>query len=130
MTEIKIEPKNKYRTIEVSGKKMISTDWKKTFLVEDDFNEKDMDWDKFLDTKPVSFPPNPGDVPKTYWYEITGVVEGEEYSETSSHTFDTSPHKLIRDGKTFHTQNIRDDKGTWTKKIKGFFFSTQTELDM
>ena len=110
-----MEVKEKYRTVEVSGKRIITTDWKETILVEDDFNEKDFDWDKFFDVEPKTY----GE--KTYKGEITDVVEGEEYSETSSHDFGTSPHKLItQDGEEYHTDCVRDDKGVWTKKIVGF----------
>ena len=120
-----MEVKEKYRTIEVSGKRIVSTDWNEKFLVEDDFNEKDFDWDKFFGVRPITYQ-NDGKgetgVPSTYSGEITDVVEGEEYSETSSHDFGTSPHKLItQDGETFHTDCVRDDKDVWTKKIVGFY---------
>ena len=113
-----MEVKEKYRTIEVSGKRIVSTDWNEKFLVEDDFNEKDFDWDKFFGVRPITYQ-NDGKgetgVPSTYSGEITDVVEGEEYSETSSHDFGTSPHKLItQDGETFHTDCVRDDKDVWT----------------
>ena len=119
-----MEVKEKYRTVEVSGKRIITTDWKETFLVEDDFNEKDFDWDKFFNVGLQGLhhvEPRTYDE-KTYTGEITDVVEGEEYSETSSHDFGTSPHKLItQDGETFHTDCVRDDKGILTKKIVGFY---------
>ncbi len=120
-----MEVKEKYRTIEVSGKRIVSTDWNEKFLVEDDFNEKDFDWDKFFGVRPITYQ-NDGKgengVPSTYSGEITDVVEGEEYSETSSHDFGTSPHKLItQDGETYSTNCVRDDKGVWTKTIKGFY---------
>ena len=119
--------KEKYRTIEVSGKRIVETDWKDSFLVEDDFNEKDFDWDKFFDVKPITYQMDgkgESGVPSTYSGEITDVVEGEEYSETSSHDFGTSPHKLItQDGETYSTNCVRDDKGVWTKEIKGFYQS-------
>ena len=111
-----MEVKEKYRTIEVSGKRIVSTDWKQKFLVEDDFNEKDFDWDKFFDVEPKTYDN------ETFAEEITDVVEGEIYSETSSHDFGTSPHKLItQDGETYSTNCVRDDKGVWTKTIKGFY---------
>ena len=110
-----MEVKEKYRTIKVYGKRTITTDWEDKFLVEDDFNEKDFDWDKFFDVEPKTYDE------ETYSSEITDVVEGEEYSETSSLDFGTSPHKLItQDGEEYHTDCVRDDKGTWTKKIEGF----------
>ena len=119
-----MEVKEKYRTVEVSGKRIITTDWKETFLVEDDFNEKDFDWDKFFNVGLQGLhhvEPRTYDE-KTYTGEITDVVEGEEYSETSSHDFGTSPHKLItQDGETYSTNCVRDDKGVWTKEIKGFY---------
>ena len=120
-----MEVKEKYRTIEVSGKRIVSTDWNEKFLVEDDFNEKDFDWDKFFKVRTITYQ-NDGKgengVPSTHSGEITDVVEGEEYSETSSHDFGTSPHKLItQDGETFHTDCVRDDKDVWTKKIVGFY---------
>jgi hypothetical protein len=122
--------KEKYRTIEVSGKRIVETDWKDSFLVEDDFNEKDFDWDKFFDVKPITYQMDgkgESGIPTTYSSEIKDVVEGEEYSETSSHDFGTSPHKLItQDGETYHTDSVRDDKGTWTKEIKGFYQSWDT----
>ena len=122
-----MEVKEKYRTIEVSGKWIVSTDWKQKFLVENDFNEKDFDWDKFFKVRTITYQ-NDGKgengVPSTHSGEITDVVEGEEYSETSSHDFGTSPHKLItQDGETYHTDTVRDDKGVWTKEIKGFYQS-------
>ena len=111
-----MEVKEKFRTVEVSGKRIITTDWKETFLVEDEFNEKDFDWDKFFGVEPKTYDE------KTYTGKITDVVEGEEYSETSSHVFDTAPHKLItQDGEEYSTNCVRDDKGTWTKKIKRFY---------
>ena len=123
-----MEVKEKYRTIEVSGKRIVSTDWNEKFLVEDDFNEKDFDWDKFFNVEPKTYPlsilegGHPKKVGGTYSKEITDVVEGEEYSETSSHDFGTSPHKLItQDGETYSTNCVRDDKGVWTKTIKGFY---------
>ena len=111
-----MEVKEKYRTIEVSWNRIVSTVSKHSFLVEDDFNEKDFDWDKFFDVEPRTYDEI------TYTDKITDVVEGEEYSETSSHDFGTSPHKLItQDGETFHTDCVRDDKDVWTKKIEGFY---------
>lgn len=119
-----MEVKEKYRTIEVNVKHITSYDSKKKFLVEDDFNEKDFDWDKFFGVSPITYQ-NDGKgesgVPTTHSGEITDVVEGEEYSETSSHDFHTSPHKLItQDGEEYFTDCVRDDKGIWTKKIEGF----------
>ena len=120
-----MEVKEKYRTIEVSGKKIVETDWKDSFLVEDDFNEKDFDWEKFFDVKPITYQMDgkgESGIPTTYSREITDVVEGEKYSETSSHDFTDSPHKLLtQDGETYSTDCVRDDKGTWTKEIKGFY---------
>ena len=120
-----MEVKEKYRTIEVSGKRIVSTDWKQKFLVENNFNEKDFDWDKFFEVRTITYQ-NDGKgengVPSTHSGEITDVVEGEEYSESSSHDFGTSPHKLItQDGEEYHTKCVRDEKGTWTKKIEGFY---------
>jgi hypothetical protein len=110
-----MEVKEKYRTIKVYGKRTITTDWEDKFLVEDDFNEMDFDWDKFFDVEPKTYDE------ETYSSEITDVVEGEEYSETSSHDFGTSPHNLItQDGEKYSTNCVRDDKGVWTKKIEGF----------
>ena len=110
-----MEVKEKYRTIKVYGKRTITTDWEDKFLVEDDFNEKDFDWDKFFDVEPKTYDE------ETYSSEITDVIEGEEYSETSSHDFGTSPHNLItQDGEKYSTNCVRDDKGVWTKKIEGF----------
>ena len=97
-----MEVKEKYRTIEVSGKRIVSTDWKQKFLVEDDFNEGDFDWDKFFDVEPITYPDrsNYGDcvVPTTYSSQITDVVEGEEYSETSSHDISAAPNNGISFG--------------------------------
>ena len=121
-----MEVKEKYRTIEVNVKHITSSEYvnKEKFLVEDDFNEKDFDWDKFFKVRTITYQ-NDGKgengVPSTHSGEITDVVEGEEYSETSSHDFGTSPHKLItQDGEEYFTDCVRDDKGTWTKKIKSF----------
>ena len=115
-----MEVKEKYRTIEVSGKWILSTDWKQKFLVENDFNEKDFDWDMFFKTGTITRK-EPNSPIKTHSGEITDVVEGEEYSETSSHDFGTSPHNLItQDGEKYSTNCVRDDKGVWTKKIEGF----------
>ena len=119
-----MEVKEKYRTIKVYGKRTITTDWEDKFLVEDDFNEKDFDWDKFFDVKPITYQMDgkgESGIPTTYSSEIKDVVEGEEYSETSSHDFGTSPHNLItQDGEKYSTNCVRDDKGVWTKKIEGF----------
>jgi hypothetical protein len=123
-----MEIKDKYRTIEVSGKRIVSTDWKHYFLVEDDFNEKDFDWDKFFGVRPITHQ-NDGKgengVPSTYSGEITDVVEGEEYSETSSHNAETAPNRLItKDGKCFHTKGVKTSEDGkhlgWTKKILDF----------
>ena len=95
-----MEVKEKYRTIEVSGKRIVSTDWKQKFLVEDDFNEKDFDWDKFFNVGLQGLhhvEPRTYDE-KTYTGEITDVVEGEEYSETSSHDISAAPNNGISFG--------------------------------
>ena len=126
-----MEIKDKYRTIEVSGKRIVSTDWKHYFLVEDDFNEKDFDWDKFFNVEPKTYPlsilegGHPKKVGETYSKEITDVVEGEEYSETSSHNAETAPNRLItKDGKCFHTKGVKTSEDGkhlgWTKKILDF----------
>ena len=128
-----MEIKEKYRTIEVSGKWIVSTDWKQKFLVENDFNEKDFDWDKFFKVRTITYQ-NDGKgengVPSTHSGEITDVVEGEEYSETSSHNAETTPNRLItKDGKCFHTKgDITSEDGKhigWTKKILDFIPMTK-----
>ena len=114
-----MEVKEKYRTIEVSGKWILSTDWKQKFLVENDFNEKDFDWDKFFKIGTITHK-EPYSPISTHSGEITDVVEGEEYSETSSHDFATSPHMLItQDGEEYNTKCVRDEKDTWTKIYYG-----------
>ena len=128
-----MEIKDKYRTIEVSGKRIVSTDWKHYFLVEDDFNEKDFDWDKFFKVRTITYQMDgkgESGVPTTYSGEITDVVEGEEYSETSSHNAETTPNRLItKDGKCFHTKgDITSEDGKhigWTKKILDFIPMTK-----
>jgi len=115
--------KPKYRTIVISGKRLVETDWEEKFLVDDDFNDKDFDWDTFFDVKPKTYQ-NDGrgedNIPTTYSLKITSVVEGEEYSEASSHDFSSSPHKLMRNtGEVYFTRNERDDKDCWTKRIIG-----------
>ena len=110
-----MEIKDKYRTIEVSGKRIVSTGWKHYFLVEDDFNEKDFDWDKFFNVEPKTYPlsilegGHPKKVRETYSKEITDVVEGEEYSETSSHDISAAPNNGISFGGLITT--LLDDCG-------------------
>ena len=82
------------------------------------------DWDTFFDVKPKTYLNDfrgwDENIPTTYSKKITIVVEGEEYSETSSHDFSSSPHKLMRNtGEVYFTRNERDDKDCWTKRIIG-----------
>jgi len=106
--------KEKYRTIEVNIKNTTTTEHfsKEKFLVEDDFNEKDFDWDKFFLIKTITYQ-NDGlgesGIPSTHTGEIIDVVEGEEYSSTSPHDISPAPNNGISFG-GFRT-TLLDDCG-------------------